>query len=62
LDIHEAPRIGKSGEVLRCGDVVTVEPGLYYPGIGGVRIEDTVYVKSDGYKLLARCSKNFEIR
>ena len=62
LDIHEAPRIGRSGEILRSGDVVTVEPGLYYPGIGGVRIEDTVCVKSDGYKLLARCSKNFEIK
>tara|TARA_B100001564_G_scaffold359118_1_gene379734 strand:+ start:776 stop:1894 length:1119 start_codon:yes stop_codon:yes gene_type:complete len=62
LDIHETPRIGRSGEILRIGDVVTVEPGLYYPGIGGVRIEDTVCVKADGYRLLARCPKIFELK
>ena len=35
LDIHERPRIGRSGEILDEGDVVTIEPGLYYPGVGG---------------------------
>lgn len=62
LDIHEGPRIGRSGEVLRQGDVVTVEPGLYYPGLGGVRIEDTVAVEKDGFRWLARCAKKFELR
>ena len=61
LDIHERPRIGRSGEVLCEGDVVTVEPGLYYPGVGGVRIEDTVAVEADGSRMLAACSKVFEL-
>ncbi|MAS98368.1 MAG: peptidase M24 [Kiritimatiellaceae bacterium] len=59
LDIHERPRIGRSGEVLCEGDVVTIEPGLYYPGVGGVRIEDTVVLKADGCEILATCSKKF---
>lgn len=62
LDIHERPRIGRSGEVLMEGDVVTIEPGLYYPGLGGVRIEDTVAVEKGGFRWLARCAKKFEIR
>ncbi len=60
LDIHESPRIGKSGEVLQPGDVVTVEPGLYYLGLGGVRIEDVVVVEEHGCRLLAHCPKKFE--
>ena len=62
LDIHERPRIGRSGEVLMVGDVVTIEPGLYYPGLGGVRIEDTVAAEKSGFRWLARCAKKFEIR
>ena len=61
LDIHERPRIGRSGEILCEGDVVTVEPGLYYPGVGGVRIEDTVVVEEYGCQLLATCTKKFEL-
>ena len=48
LDIHEAPRIAKGEATLRAGHVVTIEPGLYYPGIGGVRIEDDVLVTDIG--------------
>lgn len=49
LDIHEAPRVASSAsDTLRDGDVVTVEPGVYLPGVGGVRIEDTVVVTADG--------------
>jgi Xaa-Pro aminopeptidase len=49
LDIHEAPRVASSArDTLRNGDVVTVEPGVYLPGVGGVRIEDTVVVTADG--------------
>ncbi len=45
LDIHEAPRVGSADDPLPEGSVVTVEPGLYYPGVGGVRIEDMVLVQ-----------------
>jgi Xaa-Pro aminopeptidase len=49
LDIHEAPRVASSAsDTLRDGDVVTVEPGVYLPGVGGVRIEDTVVVTPSG--------------
>jgi Xaa-Pro aminopeptidase len=49
LDIHEAPRVASSArDTLRNGDVVTVEPGVYLPGVGGVRIEDTVVVTAAG--------------
>jgi Xaa-Pro aminopeptidase len=61
LDIHESPRVGLKKETLRAGDVITIEPGLYYPGIGGVRIEDTVLVEKGGCKLLANCVKKFEL-
>ena len=52
LEIHEEPRLSPSGQLLRPGMTVTVEPGLYYPGIGGVRIEDTVLVVPAGCEIL----------
>ncbi len=61
LDIHEAPRISKTGSILQEGHVVTVEPGLYYPGLGAVRIEDMVLVTRDGCRNLTDFSKNFEL-
>ena len=61
LEIHEPPRIGKRGAVLRAGNVVTVEPGLYYPGEGGVRIEDVVVVTETGYRSLTQFQKLLEI-
>lgn len=48
LDVHEKPSISEYGEVLQLNCVVTVEPGLYYPRIGGVRLEDLVVVKENG--------------
>ena len=48
LEVHEPPSISKRSVELREGDVVTVEPGLYFDGIGGVRLEDTVIVTSGG--------------
>lgn len=61
LDIHEAPRISRTGSVLQEGHVVTVEPGLYYPGLGAVRIEDMVLVTSDGCRNLTNYPKTFEL-
>lgn len=61
LEIHEAPSIGKTPVTLRAGHVVTIEPGLYDPDIGGVRIEDTVAVEKNGARLLARHPKVFEV-
>lgn len=53
LDVHESPRVSLKAPALKEGHVVTVEPGLYYSGIGGVRIEDVVVVKDSGYDLLS---------
>ncbi len=61
LDIHEAPRVSKISERLKEGVVVTVEPGLYYEGIGGVRIEDVVYVTKQGCEVLSSCPKILSI-
>ena len=63
LEIHEAPRLGAtSTEKLRPGHVVTVEPGLYYPELGGgVRLEDVALVTSNGAKNLTRFEKVLEI-
>ena len=61
LDIHEAPRISRTGSLLQEGHVVTVEPGLYYPGLGAVRIEDMVLVTKDGCRNLTTFPKVFEL-
>jgi len=61
LDVHEEPRLSPVGGRLETGNVVTVEPGLYYPKIGGVRIEDTVVVARDGHRNLTRLSKELLI-
>lgn len=61
LAIHEVPSLAAVKGQLRTGNVVTVEPGLYYPDIGGVRIEDTVVVTSTGWRYLVPCEKKFEI-
>ncbi|WP_319378486.1 Xaa-Pro peptidase family protein [uncultured Methanocorpusculum sp.] len=49
LEIHEAPSLSPSGDELKVGQVITLEPGLYYQGIGGVRLEDMGVVTSDGF-------------
>mgnify|MGYP006292545323 CR=1 FL=1 len=52
LDVHELPRLSPAGEELEAGNVVTVEPGLYDPEVGGMRVEDFVLVTEDGYENL----------
>lgn len=59
LEIHENPRFGVTQ--FAPGQVFTVEPGIYIPGIGGVRHEDVVVITKDGYKLLTKHPKLFEI-
>jgi len=59
LEVHELPKMGlNKGELLKPGMVVTVEPGIYIPGFGGVRIEDTVLITDDGYENLVSYSKD----
>jgi Xaa-Pro aminopeptidase len=62
LEIHEAPRIGvTSQDILAAGQVVTVEPGLYYPGLGGVRLEDVVAITPQGARNLTKFEKVLEL-
>jgi Xaa-Pro aminopeptidase len=59
LEVHEGPRLSRTGEApLVAGNVVTVEPGVYLPGRGGVRIEDLVVVTEDGHSVLSGTSKD----
>jgi Xaa-Pro aminopeptidase len=50
LQVHELPTVGPSGKALETGNVITLEPGLYYPGTGGVRLEDMGAVTKTGFK------------
>jgi Xaa-Pro aminopeptidase len=61
LQIHEAPSVGKRPGVLQAGHVITIEPGLYYLGLGGVRIEDMALIRQRDSRCLTRVPKQLEI-
>lgn len=61
LDVHEAPRVSLTNDILKPGDVITIEPGLYYRGVGGIRIEDDVLITKTGAKTLSNAPKTFVI-
>jgi Xaa-Pro aminopeptidase len=62
LEIHEAPNIGRSGtSPLAIGDVVTVEPGIYDPDVGGVRLEDMLVITSEGSRNLTRAPRQLVV-
>ena len=61
LEIHESPALSpRAKECLEPGMVVTVEPGIYVPGLGGVRIEDDVLVTEQGRRVLSWLSKDLD--
>lgn len=61
LQIHENPRISPGNtDLIQAGMVITIEPGIYLPGWGGVRIEDDILVTSDGHRVLTSTPKNLE--
>jgi len=61
IEIHEGPTLNpRSTDVLKPGMVITIEPGIYLPELGGVRIEDLIVVTESGYKNLTSLSKNLQ--
>jgi Xaa-Pro aminopeptidase len=61
LDIHEKPSVGDNDYELRAGNVITIEPGLYNPEVGGIRLEDMVLVLKNGCENLTKLEKKLVI-
>jgi Xaa-Pro aminopeptidase len=62
VEIHEAPRLStESHDTLEVGNVITIEPGIYLPGLGGVRIEDLAVVREDGVEVLTSFPKDLTL-
>ncbi|HEY6580946.1 MAG TPA: M24 family metallopeptidase, partial [Rubrobacter sp.] len=62
LEIHEAPRVSLADDELVPGDVISVEPGVYDPEVGGIRVEDLVVVTEDGCRNLTSFPKRFRLK
>ena len=62
LEVHEAPRVSVVNYKLKRDSVITIEPGLYYPGLGGCRIEDVVAVTDDGPRMLSKYNYKWVIQ
>ena len=62
LALHEMPFINTNTDYrLETGNIITIEPGVYIPNIGGIRIEDDVLINDDGFELLTHAPKSFVI-
>ncbi|MEL4306307.1 Xaa-Pro peptidase family protein [Methanococcoides sp. LMO-2] len=61
LDIHEQPSVAIQDGEIEIGHVVTIEPGLYYPELGGIRLEDMVVITEDGFENLTKMEKEFVV-
>jgi Xaa-Pro aminopeptidase len=61
LDVHELPSIGPSGGELREGNVITIEPGLYYEGTGGIRLENIGEITASGFECYTKIPREFII-
>ncbi|MBN2110253.1 MAG: aminopeptidase P family protein [Methanosarcinaceae archaeon] len=59
LEVHEVPFVGERDAILEEGNIITIEPGLYYPDVGGIRLEDLILVTEDGFENLTRMEKRF---
>jgi Xaa-Pro aminopeptidase len=60
LEVHEDPRVARGqSKILESGNVITIEPGVYFPGVGGIRIEDDVAVHENRTEVLTRVSRDF---
>lgn len=61
IDIHELPNFGRTSNIVEEGAVITVEPGVYLPGVGGVRLEDYGIVTADGYEPFTRTPHDLQV-